>query len=408
MKRSMQLGVALLLVIAAMQCDLFARGFGGFHGGGYGGFHGGGYGGFHGGGSEAGGFHGGGFEAGGDRAGGFDSFHAGGSEAGGFHAAGYGGDAGRGDAYAGSVNRGSLNRGSLNRGELNSFLGMPTDGGMHAVAGAYGARGIGAGHVEQGAMGTTIAHGTAGIQAAVGRGDMAGYGTRHFSAAAYHAQGLAGQRWFAGHSLFTPAWCDAHPWGWCPAGYTAAAWAIAGWNTATWPAVGSWFPWAATPAYYDYGDNITYQNNDVYYGSQPEESQQQYYQDAVNLAGSGVAANAGNTAQWLPLGVFGLMPSGQTNPEMIFQLAVNKQGLVQGNYYDQIADSTVRVHGAVSKKNQRVAWQVGNNKNLVIETGLYNLTLDQSTALVHFGADKTEQFVLVRVKQPADGEQAQQ
>ena len=44
---------------------------------------------------------------------------------------------------------------------------------------------------------------------------------------------------------------------------------------------------------------------------------------------------------------------------------------------------------------------MGANKSLVIETGLYNLTQDRSTALVHFDPDRTQQFVLVRFKQPA-------
>ena len=97
MNRSIQLGIAVILGIAATQSDAFARGFGGFHGGGFGGggfhaggfggggFGGGGFGGFHAGGFEGGGFHAGGFGGGfgGDRAGGFD--------AGGFHAGGYSG-----------------------------------------------------------------------------------------------------------------------------------------------------------------------------------------------------------------------------------------------------------------------------------------------------------------------------
>jgi hypothetical protein len=42
----------------------------------------------------------------------------------------------------------------------------------------------------------------------------------------------------------------------------------------------------------------------------------------------------------------------------------------------------------------------------VVETGLYNLTQNESTALVHFGPDQTEQDLLVRIKQPAEGQTA--
>jgi hypothetical protein len=183
-----------------------------------------------------------------------------------------------------------------------------------------------------------------------------------------------------------------------PAAYTDDAWAAAAWESATWTTLDTWFAWDVAPAYYVYGDNVTYANDYVYYGSQPVATQQQYYQGAVTLADSGSADDASQDSKWLPLGVFGLMTSGQKTPEMIFQLAIDKNGIIRGNYYDQTSDAALPVHGAVDKKNQRVAWRVGNNKNLVVETGLSNLTEDESTALVHFGADKAEQCVLVRVK----------
>ena len=51
-----------------------------------------------------------------------------------------------------------------------------------------------------------------------------------------------------------------------------------------------------------------------------------------------------------------------------------------------------------------MAWTVGGGKGIVVETGLYNLTQDDSTALVHFGPDKTQQDVLVRMQQPGGDE----
>ncbi len=123
----------------------------------------------------------------------------------------------------------------------------------------------------------------------------------------------------------------------------------------------------------------------------------------MDLANGG-AANPPENAQWLTLGVFGLMPDGSKTPDMIFQLSVDKQGVIRGNYFDQATQTNLPVTGQVDKKNQRVAWSVsggtGKDKGLVVETGLYNLTQDDSTALVHFGADKTQQEVLVRMKQP--------
>jgi hypothetical protein len=54
----------------------------------------------------------------------------------------------------------------------------------------------------------------------------------------------------------------------------------------------------------------------------------------------------------------------------------------------------------VDKKTQRVAWKIGPN-NTVIEAGLQNLTQDVASCLVHFGTDKTQTWLLVRLKDPA-------
>ncbi len=89
----------------------------------------------------------------------------------------------------------------------------------------------------------------------------------------------------------------------------------------------------------------------------------------------------------------------QTNSNLILQLAVNKAGVIRGNYTATLTNDTKPVQGSVDKKTQRAAWTIGDNKENVIETGIYNLTKDQVPILVHFGKDKTEQWLLVRVKQ---------
>jgi hypothetical protein len=57
----------------------------------------------------------------------------------------------------------------------------------------------------------------------------------------------------------------------------------------------------------------------------------------------------------------------------------------------------------VDKKTQRVAWSIGEKKDIVFETGLPNLTKDESTILIHYGKDRTEQMILVRLPEPKDG-----
>jgi hypothetical protein len=70
------------------------------------------------------------------------------------------------------------------------------------------------------------------------------------------------------------------------------------------------------------------------------------------------------------------------------QLSDNKSGTVAGNYYLDIINGTnVRIHGAVDKNTQRLAWTVGDNKNTVGETGANSLTQDEAPILLHFGKD---------------------
>jgi hypothetical protein len=86
----------------------------------------------------------------------------------------------------------------------------------------------------------------------------------------------------------------------------------------------------------------------------------------------------------------------------VFQLAVNKAGTIRGNYYNALADTTLPVYGSVDQKTQRAAWTVGERKEPIYETGFANLTKSETTMLVHFGKDRTQQWTLIRVEQPAE------
>ena len=43
-----------------------------------------------------------------------------------------------------------------------------------------------------------------------------------------------------------------------------------------------------------------------------------------------------------------------------------------------------------------------------METGISNLTQDQTEALVHFGKEKSQQWLMVRLEQPKDTESAKE
>ena len=63
-------------------------------------------------------------------------------------------------------------------------------------------------------------------------------------------------------------------------------------------------------------------------------------------------------------------------------VGVNKAGVLRGNYLDAVADNILPVYGSVDKKTQRVAWSIGQKKDIVFEAGLNNLTQEQTILLV--------------------------
>jgi hypothetical protein len=104
----------------------------------------------------------------------------------------------------------------------------------------------------------------------------------------------------------------------------------------------------------------------------------------------------------MPLGVFALCKPDQTKSDVTIQLAVDKDGTIRGNYTDTATNKNQVVQGSVDKKTQRVAFTVGSNSKDVVETGLYNLTKDEAPCIIQFGGDHTEQWLLVRLKNPSD------
>jgi hypothetical protein len=61
------------------------------------------------------------------------------------------------------------------------------------------------------------------------------------------------------------------------------------------------------------------------------------------------------------------------------------------------------VEGSVDPKSQRAAWRIGDTTEVVMEAGLYNLTQDEAPLLIHFGKERTERYLLVRLEQPPGG-----
>ncbi|HOA72201.1 MAG TPA: hypothetical protein PL151_06525 [Phycisphaerae bacterium] len=214
-------------------------------------------------------------------------------------------------------------------------------------------------------------------------------------------------------NVFGPDWWNHH---YYPAGgwnywnnvnrYNYAYW----WGGTTWPVMTGWFAWPPTevmtqPVYYDYGPggNVTYRNNTVYVNEQPVGTSQEFAQTAAALATVPPPADPQQAAQteWMPLGTFALSTdSRETTPSRLIQLAVNREGIISGTLYNTQTDQAQAVQGQVDKQTQRVAMRLGESQNVVLETGLYNLTQREAPALIHYGADKTENCLLVRLDAP--------
>jgi len=159
------------------------------------------------------------------------------------------------------------------------------------------------------------------------------------------------------------------------------------------------------PIPYDYGTQIYYGGDTVYVNNQPTATVTQYYQQTSALAADGAAnAKANVDAEWLPLGVFAIMAANATNTSLTVQLAVNKQGILRGNQFNLATGTNEIIKGAVDRTTQRVAWTAGADTTTVYETGLDNLTKDQSTLMIQYGTDAAEICHLVHIKEPPPSE----
>jgi hypothetical protein len=399
------LGSALVL-LAGAQAQALARGFGAARGGFAAGPHGAVAGGarFGAGVGPAGGAYAGGARAG-AAVGPYGGYHAGGA---------------RGGSYVGP--RGTtVQAGRAGGVAVGPFGGVhaagaegarvTTPGGRTFATGSAGRAGVGPaggvyaggwhGAAAGGPFGTVAASYRGGVRIGAGgavvAGGAVGHATRFVSPNAFYTQAGFVRGGFY-RPVFTPTWFGAHPAAWFP-----GRWVVPNiWAAPVWPAVSTWCGVSAPPIPYDYGSNVVINDDYVYVDGQQSVPADQYAQQAAQFADVGRQAQPTKDEEWQSLGVFGLVQGDEKTAQNIFQLAVNKGGVIRGNYYDAVADNTLPVYGSVDPKTQRAAWSIGEKKNVVFEAGLNNLTQPQTTVLVHYGTERTEQMALVRLQQPAD------
>ena len=102
---------------------------------------------------------------------------------------------------------------------------------------------------------------------------------------------------------------------------------------------------------------------------------------------------------WMPLGVFAVVTEGQTKSDTTLQLAISRDGIVRGNLSLELTDEVLPIKGALDKETQRVAFRIEGKEDVLAECGLYNLTQDVLTVLVHKGKEEQTERGLVRLTQ---------
>jgi hypothetical protein len=223
------------------------------------------------------------------------------------------------------------------------------------------------------------------------------HSTAYWSSGNMATTGNSVRSGFGYYNAFQPSYYSAHPGAWAAAGASASS----AWAAPAYSSVASYcgMSAAASPDY-DYGSSVVFQGDNVYMNGQDAGTTQQYADQATTIASQGQTASAPPTDEWKPLGVFALVQGDDKTSNYIFQLAVNKDGIIRGNYYDGVMDTNTDVYGSVDKKTQRAAWTIGKKKDRVFEAGIYNLTQPECTCLLHVGTESTSQMMLVRMQQP--------
>ena len=172
------------------------------------------------------------------------------------------------------------------------------------------------------------------------------------------------------------------------------------WRWATWAAMSRWLAWNDEPYYYWYGDSVYYDDDVIYVDDEPVASYEDYVETADDLADlEDPPADA--EIDWESLGTWAISTDkDQEGANMLVQLVIAPDGRVGGTYYRITSDNTQRIHGALDKDAQRIAFKIGDSKT-VLEVGLANLTEDSAPLWVHFTEKRISQrWLMVRLESP--------
>ncbi len=257
--------------------------------------------------------------------------------------------------------------------------------------------GVGAGRPGVGPNGLGGPDSGIGVLPGAGAGlpGVPGYATRHVSADALADQTVAVRAATVDYRTYTAATYANYATAWPPANLTNQSL----YSHPGYAALATGLKLGSQPNVYDYGGNVVVQPSAVYVNGESVGTPQQYADQASQLAAAGQSAQPPENGKWLPLGVFALVEGDATTSDDIFQLAVNQQGVIRGNYHNVKSDQMESLSGSVDRETQRAAWTIGKDTTPVYEAGVMNLTKDATPILIHLEGGQTRQMTLVRLEQ---------
>lgn len=162
------------------------------------------------------------------------------------------------------------------------------------------------------------------------------------------------------------------------------------WRPYPWVVINNFLGWGwAYPVYFD----MTGYPIPVY----PDPA----YAPGAGYASEGVYATDQPAGDWLSLGVF---VAGRSEDEaayspMFVQIAIDKEGVLSGTYYNASTDQVHPLEGLVDRDSQQTIWKVADSPDSpIMTTGLYNLTQDMAQVQVHFSDGSEQSWILVRLR----------
>jgi hypothetical protein len=136
-------------------------------------------------------------------------------------------------------------------------------------------------------------YGAVGGKTTVARGSN---GTYYASRTTLATTGGAVRGNFRYYNAFTPNWYARYPGAWFAAGWTASRI----WTAPAWGTVSSYCSYPAEPVYYDYGETVVYNDDNVVINGETEIPAKEYSQQATDLADAGQGGEGRAEGRRLP------------------------------------------------------------------------------------------------------------